>query len=146
MSIGRFLYDNNKVKLYFDDVPEELQVPSMFFPIPELMPTIDSTSTFRCNYTMYVKIFEKTKQEAMTKANELAYKILKNKLKVPVVMEDGTVTKENIKLNNIQPRGVDDMAAQLAISWSSTSMFSSDENISGEKIEKLIIQPFLREG
>lgn len=139
-SIASFLCNKNPVHIYFDDVPKEFKLPSMFYPMPELiMSTNDTTSSYKNSYQVFINIFDDTTRKAMMKAQELAVEILNNGGKIPLIDKDGVSLNRNLKINKVSTSKVDKGISQLQIQWDSTYEFIvSDE--SKEKIKDVIIQ------
>lgn len=49
---------------YYKNVPEQFRVPAVYFPRPEIGSSGDTFSTYALDFSLFVKFFHKTKEEA----------------------------------------------------------------------------------
>ncbi len=104
---------------YYYDVPENFQYPAMYFPQPEIETGGETFRTYAMRYIWYINVFCATTEDAF----ELAWKVLtalkQKRNLVPLLNEDGSVSKECLRLNDPSVKIADSGVAQLTLSWTS---------------------------
>ena len=123
-SIAKFLYDTSNSELYWDKVPEDFQIPAMYFPIPQSFNDNEAVEHFTTSYNWFIKIFQSTTSRAMEVAQDLAFKISSENCKIPLLNIDGSLTGKKLSVKNLRTSELDDKTAQLQISWSSVNSIS----------------------
>lgn len=106
------------LKIYSKSVPEDFVVPSIYFPKPVITESHETLNAFSKTYTVYMKVFYPTKEEAVDKANELMHSILVNRYKIPLINEDGSFANTYLRVMKIEVKELEG-AAQIAITWES---------------------------
>lgn len=140
-AIVKFLHGANPVSLYYDEVPQDFFVPSMYFPVPQLTSNQETVRSFRNNYAMFIKVFEKDTSSAQKKALVLSDSLNVKRLRVPLYDLQGVPTGDFLRLNSVTSNKVDDGVAQIGISWHSNYPF---EVVTSEKIEEFILDTFIK--
>lgn len=116
-SIKKYFYDMNKVSIYDKELPETIQIPSMYFPQPNILPLPHTKATYQNNYTMNIHIFEADTPTAMTIAEEIAQTIRENKYQIPLVNEDGTASGRHITFSMVACERLESGIVQVRLEW-----------------------------
>lgn len=141
-SIMKFCYGKNPVKVYADRIPQNMVIPSMYFPAPIVVSSGDTTTTYRNSYQLFVKIFAASSQQAHTTAHYIAEGIRQRRCIIPVIALDGTYTGKYMRLKtDIQTKELDDGVAQLALKWDSRYAYARDVV---DYMEKLVQNQLLK--
>jgi hypothetical protein len=137
-SIMKFCYDKNPVKIYPDRIPQHMTIPSMYFPVPIVVSSGDTFSSYRNSYQLFIKVFADTTQLAHGKAHLIAEGIRQNRCIIPTIAPNGETTGKYMRLNSdIQTKALDDGVAQLSIKWD--SRYAYDREVY-EKIGTVFIE------
>lgn len=124
----RLCYDINPVKVYTDRIPQDMDIPCMYFPAPIVTSSPDTITGYRNTYQLFIKLFAKKTQQAHSKAHEIAEKLRASRGIIPVVGFDGDQSEEYMQVNlDVQTKAVDDGVAQLAVKWESQYPFIREE-------------------
>jgi len=116
-SMKAFVYDSLPANIfaYHDQVPEELVIPSVYYPILSINDSKTSKDHYTLLYTMTVRFFNATTDKAMQTAEKVANKIRSNGYTVHLRNEDGSESIETIYFRRVTtaPSGVG--SAQLTM-------------------------------
>ncbi|MBO1583152.1 DUF6838 family protein [Bacillus sp. XF8] len=116
-SMKAFVYDNlpNGTFAYHDQVPEELVIPSVYYPILSINDSKTSKDHYTLLYTMTVRFFNTTTDKAMQAAEKVANKIRSNGYTMPLRNVDGSESIDTIYFQRVTtaPSGVG--SAQLTM-------------------------------
>lgn len=117
-SIARFCYNQHRVKLYYNRIPQNMVTPCMYFPEPIVTSSPDTLYTYFNAYQLFVKVFSETTQTAQRTAHTIAEAIRKAKGVIPIIDPDGSMSGKfmNVSLD-IQTKELDDGVAQLSLKW-----------------------------
>jgi len=116
-SIYYLVADAVKVKPYFQEVPENMQTPCVFYPVPEQSGGNFSTSAYKTDFVMYVKFFDHSTGSAYELASEVLQRLMLQRGKVPIVDADGKETESRFRIGNPTLRKIDLGVVQLELSW-----------------------------
>lgn len=105
------------VKSYFNEVPEDMIIPCVFYPAPAMDPDSFSVSSFATTFTMYAKVMDINNLSAANKASEILQAVCKNRYKIPMVDENGQRTGKNFRIERLKSEKVDEGVYQLTITW-----------------------------
>ena len=143
-SIYSHVYKLNKeAKIYYDDVPESLAVPSMYFPLPEVIPSASTLySSSKVNF-LYINIFERTSREAMGKAINIVSDISDRAYKIPLINSLGEYQGVDIKIKEVNAKSIDNGIAQVYLKWSVENYYS-DRVIDPEYMDYFILEGGIR--
>src|SRR6185312_10484985 len=127
-SIMKYVYDMYPHHVYTEKVPQDFEVPSLYFPPPISFSTPFTSHSFEKDYTLNIKLFNESEQTAFAKAEAIADSIRKGRYCVPIVNEDGTPAKLVLIMNEIDTRMADSGlvvmgVAQLTLNWKSRYAF-----------------------
>ena len=124
--IIKFLKKYNDVDVYEINLPDDFNIPCMFFPSVQKKYEPDSVTTFR-EVTMWpIKIVESSTELSYQKANELASLLLVHKLKIPLLKDDGTETNEKLRLRLVEVKKDEDETIELQLTWSMTYEYNKE--------------------
>lgn len=116
-SMKAFVFDSlpSNTLVYHDQVPEELAIPSVYFPILSINDDKTSKDHFTLLYTMTVRFFNTSTDKAMQAAEKVANKIRSNGYTVHLRNEDGSESFDTIYFRRVTtaPSGVG--SAQLTM-------------------------------
>lgn len=116
-SIKKYFYDRNQVSIYDKELPETINIPSMYFPQPNILPLPYTKGSYQNTYTMNVQIIEKDTPTAMTVAEEIAQTIKENKYQIPLVNEDGTASGKYITFSMVACERMEEGIVQVRLEW-----------------------------
>ncbi|MEX0134922.1 hypothetical protein MRBLBA71_001459 [Bacillus nitratireducens] len=116
-SMKAFVYDSlpTNTFAYHDQVPEELVIPSVYYPILSINDDKTSKDHYTLLYTMIVRFFNTTTDKAMQTAEMIANKIRSKGYTVHLRNEDGNESMDTIYFRRVTtaPSGVG--SAQLTM-------------------------------
>ena len=115
------------VTLYEEEVPEDLQVPSMYFPPAFSFDGPDTLSTFTKTYSLSVKLFHNSTQQAHAEAERIADAIRARRLLVPLLNPEGTHTGEYVRFNRIESRQGSSGMALIVLTWDSRYFYEREQ-------------------
>lgn len=142
-SIINYMNLINPVKIYIDEIPKNMIIPSMYFPAPQLDSGNDSLSSYISDYSMFVKVFEKTSQESFSTSEKLINEVCAARNIIPVINEDGTSTNNFLRVELKNCRGIDRGVVQIEVRWKSRKRFKREEV---EKINNLNLNEVVNDG
>lgn len=108
---------------YYKNVPEQFCVPAVYFPRPEIGSSGDTFSTYALDFSLFVKFFHKTKEEAYELGYAAMCALLERRNRVPLIDETGKPTGKYIHVRDPTLRAVDEGAVQLEIDWTARKPF-----------------------
>lgn len=106
---------------YYHDVPQDFLVPAVYFPPPELSSRGDTLLTYALEYSLFVKFFCSSTQQAMGLGMAVLTSILSGGSLIPLIGEDGALGGKGFYVKDPRLRSVDGAggAAQLELAWDS---------------------------
>lgn len=116
-AIYYFIAERITATAYFEEVPENLMIPCVFYPTPEQNGGVFSASKYKTDFVMYIKFMAESTFKAYEMANAVQQSLMKKRRKVPLVNETGTKTGKNFQINNPVVRKVDNGVYQMEVSW-----------------------------
>lgn len=126
-SMKAFVYDSlpTNTFAYHDQVPEELVIPSVYYPILSINDSKTSKDHYTLLYTMIVRFFNTTTDKAMQTAEMIANKIRSNGYTVHLRNEDGSESLDTIYIRRVTtaPSGVG--SAQLTMTFESQQAYTN---------------------
>ncbi|MCD8150597.1 MAG: hypothetical protein LUE92_13775 [Clostridiales bacterium] len=112
-----FINDVLGVQPYFEEVPEDMIIPCVFYPPPEEETGDFSVSAFATTFTLHVKVMAADNLTAAGNAAAVIEAICLNRKKIPLVDDTGTQTGYNFRIIDLKSSKVDEGVWQLAITW-----------------------------
>ena len=93
-AVVRFIQDNSEegTQLYFDEIPENFYVPSVYFQIPYSAGRKATLSSYCTTMTMNIWFMAHLDWDAQAVAASMRDEIMLNDCQVPIVDEDGKVS------------------------------------------------------
>lgn len=139
-SIYSFIYNLNKeAHIYYDDVPESLAVPSMYFPLPEVTPTASTLFSYTKDNLIYINIFERTTRVAMDKAIKIVSQISDRGFKIPLINSSGEYQGVEIRIGEVNAKSIDMGISQVYLMWKVENYYSNVV-INPEYMENFIVE------
>lgn len=116
-AIYYFIADVIKATTYFDEVPEGLLTPCVFYPTPEPAAQPFSTGAFMTQFVMYVKFMDVSTIQAYAMAGVVLQAIMEKRNKIPLVDKSGAMTEKHFKVEMPRVKKVDAGVYQMEIAW-----------------------------
>lgn len=110
--------------VYFDAIPEDMDIPCLFFPPPHQISGNFSTNAYATTFTLYAKVIDINNVSAGGKSSQIAHAIQKNRFKVPLVNEKGKATGKKFRIDSIETTKADENVWQIEISWKRYTAFT----------------------
>ncbi|BCC74241.1 hypothetical protein BCJMU51_p2096 (plasmid) [Bacillus cereus] len=116
-SMKAFVFDNlpKGTFAYHDQVPEEIRIPSVYFPHLSTNDLKNTKDHFTLLYTMTVRFFNVTTEEAMMLADNIANKIRRSGYKLSLRNEDGSESTDDVYFRRVTTAPVVVGSAQLTM-------------------------------
>lgn len=116
-SMKAFVFDNlpKGTLAYHDQVPEEIRIPSVYFPHLSTNDLKNTKDHFTLLYTMTVRFFNATTEEAMVLADEVANKIRRSGYTLNLRNEDGSESTDDVYFRRVTTAPVVVGSAQLTM-------------------------------
>lgn len=124
-SIMRFLTEQSgNPAPYYNNVPESFRVPAVYFPRPEITSDGDTLNTYALDFSLFVKFFHRTKEDAYELGYTALTALLDRRNRIPLIDESGSRAGRFIRIRDPTLRAVDENAVQLQIDWTSRKPFA----------------------
>ena len=108
---------NENLVPIFHILPEQFQVPSIYFPDSEIISDRDTLSSFIFTYSLNAKVFSTSNEDAFMIASNIQRELALHKWRVPILNQDGSETGEYITVKKPSVKKGDDLVAIISISW-----------------------------
>ena len=133
----RYIQDNSETntKLYFDEIPEDFYVPSVYFQVPTTSGRKATLRSYCTTITLNCWFMEAQDWDAYAKAADMRDLIMLNNCIVPLYDLDGNRTGKGIRTGVPDTRKIDDGTVQLSLSFD--IYFRPEEE--HQKMQKLYI-------
>jgi len=128
-----FFYKMFPVKVYTEEVPENFEVPSLYFSTAFDFDSNDTVTTFMKTYSLPVKLFHFGKHQAKSEAERITDAISKKRNIIPLLNEDGSFAGQYIRIKRIETR-VTDSVASITVNWDSRYHYEREDWPSIENI------------
>lgn len=118
-AVVRFIQDNSEegTKLYFDEIPENFYVPSVYFQIPYTAGRKATLSSYCTTMTMNIWFMAHMDWDAQAQAAEMRDEIMLHDCRIPVVDEEGKETGKTLRVTPPSTRKIDEGIVQLSLSF-----------------------------
>lgn len=116
-AIYYFIAETVDAEPYFQEVPENLIIPCVFYPSPEQSGGVFSSSKYKTDFIMYVKFMAGSTRKAYEMGSSVLQKLMKENRKIPLVNERGVKTGKKFQINNPDLKRIDNGVYQMKISW-----------------------------
>lgn len=116
---------------YYHNVPERFQIPSVFFPTPEVTTGPDTFVSYGADFQWHIKFFARTTEAAYEKGKRALTAIQAGRRLIPLLDADGNKTGERLRVYDPSLKALDDKpaglgTAQLSIGWRSRRPYDRD--------------------
>lgn len=118
-----FIASTVKATPYFEEVPENLLTPCVFYPTPQAAGGSFSLSTYSTDFTLYIKFMDGTTAGAYQMAEAVLQEIMKRKLKIPIISESGELTGQHFRVGKPTGKCIENGVYQLEITWKRYSAY-----------------------
>lgn len=112
---------------YYHEMKEDFAVPSCYFPSPEIVSSGDTLSSFNLRYSIFIKAFHKTTEDAYAMARDVLCALQANRNLVPLLNPDGGRSREGLRIRDSEIKRVDSGVYQISIEWDSRRPYSRDD-------------------
>ena len=118
-SVVRYVQDNSKegTKWYFDEIPEDFFVPSVYFQIPSISGSKATLSSYKTTYVLNCWFMDLKDWDAYSRAENIRDSILIDNTVIPLVDMSGEYTGKGIRTGVPEIRKIDEGIVQLTISF-----------------------------
>lgn len=132
-SIMAYVYSIYSCKIYEDEIPEQFEMPSIYYPPPTVIDGNDTNMTYLKTYTVNVKLFHHKLKVANKKVELIADSIRGNRMMIPMIDEEGNKTGDFIRVSSIETR-LSDHFAVMIFTWSSRYYYERENVVPLEDI------------
>lgn len=112
---------------YYYDVPENFQVPAMYFPQPEIDTGGETFRTYAMRYAWYINVFHKTTEDAFALAWKVLTALKQQRNLVPLLDEDGSKAGSGLRLNDPSAKVIETGIAQITLTWTSRRPYDCED-------------------
>lgn len=106
-----------KAHAYFEEVPQDMITPCVFYPTPNPEAYGHSVSAYETEFVMYIKFMDKSTMEAYAMGEKVFQAIMGGRRKIPLVDENGELTGEKFRVNMPKLKKIENGVYQMEISW-----------------------------
>ncbi|PRS65286.1 phage tail terminator family protein [Bacillus pumilus] len=133
-AIMNYCYKHFPVKVYEKKIPEQFQVPSMYFPAARTNTRNDTVSTFLKTYTLHIKVFHKDSGQAHDAAESIVDALSADRNIIQMVSEEGDPLDDYVRIKRAETRNGDQGVATIVLTWDSAYWYNRDEQPSLDDI------------
>lgn len=109
---------------YYRNLPQDFKVPAVYYPIPEIVTSGDTFSSYGAEYDWYIKFIHSETQEAYEMALSALTAIKEARNLIPLREQDGKMSKKGVRIKDPELRTIDDGVVQLKIRFVSRRPYS----------------------
>ncbi len=109
--------------VYIGDLPEERELPALFFAPPGVVDAASTSGSFQKKYTLSLHILHLDNRQAFSSAEAVADAIRYPRYQIPLLDEAGEETGNQIRIEQLEVQMVEKGKAQLTLKWSSHHSF-----------------------
>ena len=128
-----FLEDN--IAIYFDELPENFYVPSLYFPAPRILCKKATLASYRSTILFQCWFMAKDDWAAQKYAIQIRDQLLHDGCTIPAVKKDGSVDTWHMRITEPEIKGIDRGIVQLSFDLKGYFSFNEEET---EKVNKAI--------
>ena len=125
-AIYYFIASVIKAKPYFEEVPQDMLTPCVFYPTPNADGDGFSLSSYSTDFVIDLKFIDATTRGACIMANDVLQAVMKNRRKIPLVDENGKYTGKNFTIKNAIVKKIDNGVYQMEISWTRYARYNAE--------------------
>jgi hypothetical protein len=105
------------VTYYDKQIPNQMRIPCMYFPIPISSSQGHSKETFSTSYTLNVNIFHTDEHSAYLQSEEIKSSIMRGKSVIAVYAQDGT-QDGSLQIDGIEITEIGEGVVKLQLTYS----------------------------
>ena len=90
--------DSESIIAYFEDLPDEFAVPSLYFPVPYIESQKVTLRSYVNRISFEVWVFDRSNWEAESRAACLRDALMLDGLVIPILNKDGSVTGKGLRI------------------------------------------------
>lgn len=124
---------NQGITAYFNQVPQNFKIPSIFFPPAEVRAGNYTMGSYLLQYSWYLKFFAKSKGAAYQLAHRTMESLYRQKNKIALINEAGGLTGEVIRIKHAEMKDLDQNAYELMIEWEVVRPYDTQETVKMQK-------------
>ncbi|MCY7575904.1 phage tail terminator family protein [Bacillus pumilus] len=125
-AIMNYCYKHFSVKVYEKEIPEQFQIPSMYFPAASTNTGNDTVSTFLKTYTLNIKVFHKDSGQAHDAAESIVDTLSADRNIIQMISEDGEPLDQYVRIKRAETRIADQGVATIVLTWDSAYWYNRD--------------------
>lgn len=125
-AIYYFIASVIKAQPYFEEVPQDMLTPCVFYPTPNTDGDGFSLSSYSTDFVIYLKFIDATTSGACIMANDVLQAVMKNRRKILLVDENGKYIGKNFKIKNAIAKKIDNGVYQMEISWTRYARYNTE--------------------
>lgn len=133
-SIYYLVANTVQVTPYFQEVPESMLTPCVFYPVPDQTGGGFSLSAYKTDFTIYIKFFDNSTMSAYDLASKVLQRLMMQRGKVPIVDVDGNITEKRFRIGNPTLKKLDIGVVQLELSWKRYTAYEADAATKAQEI------------
>lgn len=133
-AIMNYCYKQFPVKVYVKEIPEQFQIPSMYFPAAWVNTRNDTVSTFLKTYTLHIKVFHKDSGQAHDAAESIVDALSADRNIIQMISGDGELLEQYIRIKRAETRIADQGVATIVLTWDSSYWYNREEQPSLDDI------------
>ncbi|MED4562746.1 DUF6838 family protein [Bacillus altitudinis] len=133
-AIMHYCYSRFPVKVYEKEIPEQFQIPSMYFPAAWTNTKNDTVSTFLKTYTLHIKVFHKDSEQAHDAAETIVDALSADRNIIQMVSVEGEPLDDYVRIKRAETRNGDQGVATIVLTWDSAYWYNRDEQPSLDDI------------
>lgn len=127
-SIMRFFHERFSVaELHTGRLKQGFKEPCLYFPYPFSFDSPDTLSTFMVSYSMQVKLFHHSDEEANQKAEKIADDIRRQRNLIPLYSKVGNFAGAFVRINRVEVRETDNGVCGITLTWDSRYHYDREE-------------------
>ena len=132
-SIMHFLLDAaGNPNPYYYSVPEQFKTPAVHFPSPEITTGGETFRTYRMEFAWFITFHDETTEAAYALAHKALTAIMRSRMLLPLIAEDGTKDKGYVRIVTASAKPVDVGVCQLYITFVSRRPYDAEAAASAE--------------
>lgn len=141
-SIASFVYKSGKkaapeLKAIFTELPENMAVPAVYFPDPEVLTLPATLSSERFNYSLFIKIIAISTEAAYEIAAQMQREICVQRCLIPILNQDSTETGLLVRVDKPQIKKIDIHTYQLLLRWNENVLHDNVDEMKRGEIEDI---------
>lgn len=116
-AIYYFVHGIISAQAYFEEVPLDMLIPCVFYPVPNPSAMGFSVNAYATEFSMYIKFMHHSNMEACEMGEKVLQAVMGNRRKVPLVDENGKLTGKNFRVNMPKLKKIENGVYQMELSW-----------------------------